>query len=357
MTRLKNELSYAPDGHINYKWERLWNIQPKPYRTPLQFSYEKAYISGSVTNNYSTDILYYGIESIGFGVPGRETGVNDAVNKCYGKLVGKLGDASQWANNLLEANQAVEGAAARILQVARFAGKLRKGDVVGAARALGTPVPKRLRGNLAKAKSFGDQFLEFHFGWVPLAQDIHSAMETISKPDFGKRKVFASGTSHDHWIDRSRDEAGGGLQLSTWTRKAAWKCKAGAVVRVNNPNAYLASQLGLVNPFSIAWEAVPFSFVVDWFGNVGQILAASTDFVGLEVTLPYTTISTDLITSYETYNDDGRNHISQGGYKGVKFNVSRGYGIPVPVLRVKPFRGLSFTRGVTAISLLLQKIR
>jgi hypothetical protein len=39
--------------------------------------------------------------------------------------------------------------------------------------------------------------------------------------------------------------------------------------------------MGVVNPLSIAWEVIPFSFVVDWFIPVGQVLEACTATMGL----------------------------------------------------------------------------
>jgi uncharacterized protein YjeT (DUF2065 family) len=38
---------------------------------------------------------------------------------------------------------------------------------------------------------------------------------------------------------------------------------------------YLADQIS-VNPFRTAWELIPFSFVVDWFFNVGDLITSST---------------------------------------------------------------------------------
>jgi hypothetical protein len=42
------------------------------------------------------------------------------------------------------------------------------------------------------------------------------------------------------------------------------------------------NQIGLANPLSIAWEVVPFSFVVDWGLPIGNVLEALTATRGLE---------------------------------------------------------------------------
>jgi hypothetical protein len=41
------------------------------------------------------------------------------------------------------------------------------------------------------------------------------------------------------------------------------------------------SQLGLNSPVSLAWELIPYSFVVDWFLPIGQALEDLSKFEGL----------------------------------------------------------------------------
>jgi hypothetical protein len=352
----KSRTEHGPDGQVVFFMERGWARQRPPFSSPLPFGYDASSVSGSWSDSGGNGASLGSVDDIIYGAPGRED-YTYVTNTAYGKFVDQTGNPAQWANNLLEANQAVEGAAARLLQIARFASALRKGHLGDAATALKCPIPSGLKGKKAAAKNFGDQFLEFHFGWVPLAQDIHNSMETLSKPNFGKRKLHASCSYTGHWHDRNDSLGGGFIYTDNWERNAVFRCKMGATVRVSNPNAYLASQMGLVNPASVLWEAVPYSFVADWFGNVGQVLASATDFVGLDVESGYTTTSGELHVSYwADYRNKDRTIWYYGKYGGKKFNVSRTSGIAGPTVALKPFKGLSLTRGVTAISLLLQKL-
>ena len=41
---------------------------------------------------------------------------------------------------------------------------------------------------------------------------------------------------------------------------------------VDNPILFTLDQLGVINPLSIGWELIPFSFVVDWFVPIGDAL-------------------------------------------------------------------------------------
>jgi hypothetical protein len=122
---------------------------------------------------------------------------------------------------------------------------------------------------------------------------------------------------------------------------------------VSNPNLYLASQLGFVNPAAIAWELVPFSFVVDWFVNVGEFLNNFTDLWGLTVTDPYTSILCTGVGQFSgLWNSDP-------GYSVTYTNVycSRSTSLSGAALRVRPWKGVSPVRAATAISLLVQQLR
>jgi hypothetical protein len=56
-------------------------------------------------------------------------------------------------------------------------------------------------------------------------------------------------------------------------------CQLGAVI--DNPSIAYLNSFGLINPLSIAWELVPWSFAIDWFVPVGKTLEAVTATVGL----------------------------------------------------------------------------
>jgi len=354
MTKYRTGYLLWPDGGTAYRFQRYWEVQPPPYKKPLGYQYSTCNSYGG-TSYHDGSFSYVNADSIGLGNASRDK-TEDAINLCYAKLVNQIGDSSQWANNLLEAGGAISGASARILQLARFASHLRKGNIVKAAKVLGTPVPKSLKGAKAKFKSFGDQFLEFHFGWVPLAQDIHSAMQTLSKPDFGLREIQARSYVFDQYFERYDEWAWPWHYIGQNNLQVTYRCKMGASIRISNPNVYLANQLGLINPASVAWEAVPYSFVVDWFSNVGQVIASMSDFAGLDLVSSYTTVSLDLQLSGSAVTLHGPDPWDSASGGGRLFKVGRSAGIARPTLRLKPFKGFSLTRGTTAISLLLQKL-
>lgn len=133
----------------------------------------------------------------------------------------------------------------------------------------------------AYVKKASDMHLEVAFGWTPLVQDVHAALTTVCRdgiPDnwvsvraseFHEKKVrpFAGPVE---WID---------VQLY-----GKFTTTYSANVTITNPNLWLLNRLGLVNPAVVAYDLVPWSFVVGMFVNINQMLMSMTDEVGLSLT-------------------------------------------------------------------------
>jgi len=268
-----------------------------------------------------------------------------AQNAAYAKLISNLGDSPQLAVNYAERHQALGAIATRAKQIAAVVVALRRGDVSRACRLLGIQRPKGLRSSL---RDWAGIFLELHFGWVPLVQDIGNAIEVLQGPI---KNLRITGVGH------AKSDLGMSTYGQTWEKGYHWtsaveelRCFMIADFIVDNPNLRLASQMGFINPLTVAWELVPFSFVLDWFANVGACLASFTDFTGLQLLEPATTF-TGTRTRTDAYPNYGWVSIGTG------FLMQRSRGISTPILNVRPFKGFSPVRGVTAISLLLQTLK
>jgi hypothetical protein len=276
---------------------------------------------------------------------------NQVYNKAYAKFVAQLGDASQWGVNFAEFSQSMQMINNRALQLYRFARKLNRFDFPGAANELkkGLKPPKGLKKG---AKWTANNWLEFHFGWEPLVKDIGAAVETLQSQPGPKKISVRDRGIEDFLVPKS----------SYYGTQNHYKYDTGVAIRakvsVSNPNLYLANQLGFVNPLSIAWELVPFSFVVDWFSNVGQVLNSLTDFMGLDISQASVTTKQVIDLTVVTWSRDvvAQQDITlTNSWRSVY--VIRQLGIPGPTLAIKPFKGFSLARGATAISLLLQQMR
>jgi hypothetical protein len=285
-----------------------------------------------------------------------------ARNKAYEQFKNQTGEYTQWANNLIEGRKTFNMIATRASQLLSVVSALKKGRFEQAYHKLGVSYGKKASSSRwSKSQHWSDAFLEVHFGWEPLVKDIYGGLKALTR-DFSPTRVRGSGKMNYVLNQSTSSPAPYGRDISTvhWTRSVGVMIQGH--VRVINPNVALANELGVLNPLAIAWEAVPFSFVVDWFSNVGQVLASATDFVGLEITRGQTTSFTHnyynpAFSGIRSYVDMNGDTVKYGVYSnyGVKsINLARRTSIQGPTLGLKPFQGFSLTRGITAIALLVQ---
>jgi hypothetical protein len=324
--------------------QRKWYRQRKPYNLPLEFTFDMKRIELYKSNDpYSTK----GTQNVPYWV---DTECNDAsYAKAYAKLVNALKkDSAQMAVSLAERKQALDMIAKRSIQLMQFSRALRKFRFGEACDILGISRKSQPKGVRAKGSSFGSNFLEFHFGWSPLIGDIGNAVETLQKglPPF---RVSTSCTSKRKFTEYT----GSGFSYCEWKHDVSVSWRLTTEVEVSNPNLWLANQLGFVNPALVVWELVPFSFLLDWFVNVSDFLSSFTEFWGLSFQRPFR-------TRLQNYSRSGCyiQHPDREYWLGRYVLVQRIPGsFPGPALRVRSPWALSPTRGLTAISLLLQQLR
>lgn len=169
----------------------------------------------------------------------------------------------------------------RASQIASIANSLRTRNFGRLESILKQELPSKVK-RLQKGKELANGWLELEFGWKPLVQDVYAAMEAYRNgmatrgqmvTAFGSKtgyyKPSSSGLSH---MNRYSN-----LEAKVLTDKV--KSKAYGVV--SNPTAFTLNQLGLINPALLAWQLLPFSFVIDWFLPISQILGMLTNRVGL----------------------------------------------------------------------------
>jgi hypothetical protein len=361
-----NVYGFAP---VHWRLHQTWHRQKQPYDQPLGYVMEKKRVVGFSSWNPAeyastdTDPPFY---------DGTTTAA--ATNKAYAKFVSEFGEQSQWFVTLYQQKQTVALLADPLSKLLKFTKLVKKGKFEAAARLLKTGVPKGLRNT---AKSFGNNWLKYHFGIEPLVKDIGAAMTSLTR-DFDPIKIVGRGTDGNIQyvpVNTVVGIPGGNQRLQgEWKQTTITKVRIRAEFKINNPNLFLANNMGFVNPASIIWELIPFSFIVDWFTNVGQILASFTDFAGVSLLNPSTTIYQKSLYSHTyVYTNETWTFVNQGPgvpplylkktelflrQKSLEYvRVHRSLSIAGPTLHIPAFKGLSVTRGVTAIALLVQQLK
>lgn len=282
-----------------------------------------------------------------------ETGssMNPVVAKAYDRLRSEVGSQASVGAALAELTQSVGMIAERMLQLMKLARALRRLDfnqVARVLRASSLPRGKKMH------RSFASLWLEYSFGWKPLIGDIYHSVNVLQSdiPNFPVK-----GSAKD--VIKTAISVTGSVPGGTYTRN--WgefflRCKMGAEVSVTNPNLYLANALGLANPATIAWEVIPFSFVVDWFVNVEQFLSQGTDFLGLAVKNGYTSKSQRGTVTFESQNV----FATPGSVRKQTYyvtRVSRTLGVTSPGLFVRPWAVPGWGRAANATSVFIQQLR
>lgn len=346
-----------------YHWKKTitrWRQKP-PFDRPLP--YDVDFIFGEdygevrdLEGQSSVRVANYGF-SVEGNMPNYGTLKQHAINQAMAKLNAAIGDQAGMAENLAQFGKTVEMINDRLVQTWTFVNHLRHGRFGDAARALKVPKPQ----SVSPAQGFAKNFLEYSYGWAPLLSDISSGTKILTETDFLPRRV--SGTAKEYAATGSAGRTGDGNNGSVWSKSSTYsiRCQCLAWIKVNNPNLFLAGRMGAIDP-ALPWKLVPYSFVVDWFVNVEQVLSACTMFLGVEVSRSCHSLRlrgsvNDRTQSWEQYwsfpQQTHATRISLSTRQQSAQHFWRQVGLPSIQLVVRPFTGFSLNRGLQALSLVI----
>lgn len=239
----------------------------------------------------------------------------------------------------------------RLLQLWKGAVALKKGRFREFLRTFGIkPLPKHVHRKWARQKEFSGLWLEYWMGWAPTIGDVYTSLEFLGGeiPTTTVRAGSAvtlsnRSTSWSPWGEYRTNVAKG--KVAFWVQ---------ADVEVTNPTLYNLNGLGLINPAKTIWETIPFSWLVDWFTNVGQVLGQLTDWVGLKLNNLVFSCLTKGKLEFSSLNTPSSGMLLWRNREFTTFARKIGGTFPIikPIFKVP--NGLSITRGLTLTSLLIQ---
>lgn len=273
-------IHYVTDDQPQTLWS--YRYKRKAVQTaPINHRVVLGYQTGGYRNVGSEGSLTpraYGMCQVHLGADG------PAYAQAYDKLFKSIrgGSRAALAITALEWKSSLGMIASRASAVLKGANALRRGNVYGALKHWSVKDPKLKAKRFSAQRgfdNFANTFLELSFGWGPLLDDIQNATRVLTQ-DIPLEKFSGTGKQvieYHYFKDYGQGEF--------WREDAMVlkKMRLFAVMAGINPNRFLASQLGLTNPAHVIWDAVPLSFVADWFLPIGKFLGQFDSQVGINL--------------------------------------------------------------------------
>lgn len=280
-------VSHSTDSQRYRNKDGKWVVIKR--ENPLTFQ-RANYISIRSSNPW--DMGPADVSSGGFYPPGFS--YNKSETEAYARLVGKLrkGSAS-WGVTLSQWRETRDMMEGRLRSLAKRLDTVER-------RIRKTPWRKR-----PMLESPADMFLEHTFGWQPLIEDLFNGFTVLTEETLGEQRIAV----------RVRER---GLKYTDVHSRGfvSWEgeslVSAAALIRLRNPMFWMANRLGLLNPATVVWDVIPWSFVVNWFVNANTMLGQFTDFAGVQVSSASTTFSAKfLVEELRIGSGDGYIHSSK----------------------------------------------
>lgn len=156
------------------------------------------------------------------------------------------------------------------------------------------PFQKRLKKRASRKRTAkdrlklaSDSWLELQYGWKPLISDIESAHETLNNPPLQYAKIHAT-ESHSSTSMNGVEAQSGYLGMYAIRSREVEKYSVKLVGEVRcreEPTGSKLADWGLTTRefLPTLWELLPWSFLVDYFTNVGTIINA-VGYAGVNMT-------------------------------------------------------------------------
>jgi len=213
------------------------------------------------------------------------SGQIDLENALTSKLASKIkGQKINVGVMLAERRQTANLVVSTAKRLANTMLELRKGRwrnavsmLTGTSPRLGSRVPHGVE----------NQWLELQYGWKPLLSDVYGSVQALaernSRLNVPVIKVKVSKTIQLPSFTKILSRVQTTWPESRATRTARMSGTAYAEFSITDDRRQVLSQTGVSNPLSVAWEVIPYSFVVDWFLPVGAYLENMDYAAGLQL--------------------------------------------------------------------------
>lgn len=162
---------------------------------------------------------------------------------------------------------------------------------------------KRKLDHKTTAEYISDNWLSYRYSIRPIVNDVRNAAEAVARTvlDNEPLRKTARGTASETGQSYSAGSVGF-VDYETTTSKTV-TARAGVLYELSrSPNTF---GVGTERLAIVGWELIPFSFVADWFFNVGTFIEAITPVAGVKRLGSWTTVATEETTTRSSWWERG----------------------------------------------------
>lgn len=118
-------------------------------------------------------------------------------------------------------------------------------------------------------RNIANKWLEFQYGWKPLAESVYGTFDAVMH-----RRTSEYARVWGKVEESPRYQVKGGTGYTAYTTTVSQDSRTKIVCEYKPKNSVLQQLSGYtsLNPATILWELTPYSFVADWFINIGGYL-------------------------------------------------------------------------------------
>jgi len=132
---------------------------------------------------------------------------------------------------------------------------------------------------IGNPRKIADNYLAFKFGVEPLLKDMYSLGELLAEMDMSEDGEWLAFRANNKFFFEDVE-----FKTPRGTFRTSGMIEISYVVKytVSESTARYLNRIGLVNPAEIAWEMLPWSFVIDWVVPVQKWIASGSTELGIQ---------------------------------------------------------------------------
>lgn len=183
------------------------------------------------------------------------------------KLQSKLSEAIRghsWnlAVDAAQGRQTVQMVTSTLSTIRRTVRALKRADILQACQLLGVRPKKKWH---SSESDWAGRWLELQYGWLPTLGSVYESAKAYERiTEKGRHSTGIVKMTKPGHYNASQSP-------SNWNGVGPYKHTKRIQFELFEELTALRS-IGLLDPWSLAWEMLPFSFVVDWFMPIGSYL-------------------------------------------------------------------------------------